>query len=561
MTEAKGMRKFLALLKIQLLARFADMKPGNLKKITDKKEKKKLMGTLVAYLVLIVMFAGMIIPYEYFLLEAMAPIGMADLLPALAITLSMVCTLIMSFFFIMTSLYFGKDAAYLAALPIKSSTILSAKLTQVWISETAISALFILPASILYGIRMGVDALFYIRMVLVWLTVSILPICIVTFLSALLIRLSALWKHRETMMTIGGMLFMMLYFVLIFALNTSSMESMESVEGMTQLLTENKDTLHQITALFPPAVWAAKGLLGHWGQMGISLAVNALAVVATVLLLAKPYRKLSLLQTQVPESKKTFKGDKHFTPSTPFMACVKREFRQLTRISTYALNTFPTSVMPVFFVAVMGYALTQEGSAAELKAVMAENGLPQGLWAAVMAAMMCFMAGLNPAVFTAVSREGRNGHGLLTSLPVDSAIYAKAKLTVGMALAVFGLVLAAVVGCVMMPAFIPDMVLALLISILYCYVTNAMALCMDIKNPRLDWMTETESIKQGSSTWKGMLISLGMLLVLAAVSVGLFLLKVNLLVYGLCLMALLGAAAYATHRLLIRTARKYYWVG
>lgn len=555
------MRKFFALLRIQLLARYADMKPGNLKKITDKKEKKKLRGTLIAYLVLIVMFAGMIIPYEYFLLNAMIPLGMADMLPALAVTLSMICTLIMSFFFIMTSLYFGKDAAYLAALPLKSGTILSAKLTQVWISETAISTLFILPASILYGIRMGVDGLFYVRMVLVWLTVSILPICVVTFLSALLIRLSSLWKHRETMMTVGGMALMMAYFVFIFAINTSSMNMMDSAEGMSRILMDNQGMIHQITRLFPPAVWATEGLLGNWGQLVLSLGVNAAAAALTIYLMAKPYRKLSLLQTQVPESKKTFKGDKHFASSTPFMACVKREFRQLTRISAYALNTFPTAMMPVLFVGVLGYTLMQDGGSAGLKMAMAESGLPQGLIAAVVGAMLCFMAGLNPAIFTAVSREGRNGHGLLTSLPVNPTVYAKAKMAVGMALAVAGLLLAVAVGCVMLPEFIPDMLLALIFSTLYCYVTNALALCMDMKNPRLDWMTETESIKQGSSTWKGMLISLGMLVVMAAVSVGLFLLNVSLMVYGLCLCVLLGAAAWAAHRLLMNTARKHYWVG
>ena len=35
------MRKFFALLRIQLLARYADLKPSNLKNTTDQKEKGK----------------------------------------------------------------------------------------------------------------------------------------------------------------------------------------------------------------------------------------------------------------------------------------------------------------------------------------------------------------------------------------------------------------------------------------------------------------------------------------------------------------------------------------
>ena len=41
------MRKFFALLRIQLLARYADLKPSNLKKITDPKEKKKARSTIL----------------------------------------------------------------------------------------------------------------------------------------------------------------------------------------------------------------------------------------------------------------------------------------------------------------------------------------------------------------------------------------------------------------------------------------------------------------------------------------------------------------------------------
>lgn len=553
------MRKFFALLRIQLLARYADLKPSNLKKITDPKEKKKARSTILAYILVAVMFAGMIIPYELFMMNLLSQLGMEEMLPALAVTLSMVCTLIMSFFFIMTSLYFGKDAAYLAAMPIKSRTVLSAKLTQVWISETLISTLFILPASIIYGIRVGVDALFYLRMVPVWLTVSILPICIVAFLSTLLIRLSSLWKHRETMMTVGGILMMLAYFVFVFAMSSGPMDAMEDPAMMMQLLTDNKATLQQATRLFPPAVWLTEGLLGDWGQLALGLAVNAAAAVFTVLALSGPYRKLSLLQTQVPENKKVLKDDKHFRSSTPFMACFKREWRQICRVSTYALNTFPTAFMPVIFVGMIGYMLMSEGGAGELKTALSTAGLPGGLVAAVLAGLMCFMAGINPAIATAVSREGRNGHGMLTSLPVKPQVYAKAKMAVGMLLSVSGVTAASIVAAVLVPGFLPDIAVALVIGILYCLITNALSLLFDIRAPKLDWMTETEAIKQGTGTLKGMLVGLGILLAVAGASVGLFLLNAGLMVYGLVMAAVLGVIGWLCWTLLMRTAEKSYW--
>ena len=120
---------------------------------------------------------------------------------------------------------------------------------------------------------------------------------------------------------------------------------------------------------------------------------------------------------------------------------------------------------------------------------------------------------------------------------------------------------ACIVAAVLMPGFLPDIAVALVISILYCFITNALSLQFDIRNPKLDWMTETEAIKQGTGTLKGMLVALGILLVLAAASVGLIMLNVGLMVYVLVMVVVLGLASWLSWMLLVRTAEKYYWVG
>ena len=190
------MTGFFPLLRLQLLSRFADMKPKNLK--TAFKEKRgRTVGMFIAVLILIVYMAGFLYFIEKKALDLLMPMGMGDVIVSLSVILATGATLIMAFFFVMSSLYMGRDAAYIAALPVKSRTVLSAKLAQVWVSETAIDAVIILPACIQYGIRAGMPADFYLRMVIVWLTAAILPVAIISLVSALVIRISALWKHRE----------------------------------------------------------------------------------------------------------------------------------------------------------------------------------------------------------------------------------------------------------------------------------------------------------------------------------------------------------------------------
>ena len=139
------MKGFFALLRLQLLSRFADLKPKNFKRMLHEK-KGRTIGKTILYIFLIIYLGGMLFFIENKMIDVLVKMQMPNLLVTVAIALATAGTLIMSFFFVLSTLYLGRDAAYLAALPLKPRTIMSAKLLQVWISETCIDALIIIPA-------------------------------------------------------------------------------------------------------------------------------------------------------------------------------------------------------------------------------------------------------------------------------------------------------------------------------------------------------------------------------------------------------------------------------
>ena len=290
------MTGYFALLRLQFLSRLADLKPRNIK-ANFQAHRGKTVGMAIGYVFLFVYLGAFLVVSQSYILDALMGIGVPDMLLSMAVTAAMLSTLILSFFFIMSSLYFSRDSAFIASLPVTDRTVLAAKLTQIWISETGISALFILPACILYAIRVGVDALFYLRMILVWLGVAVLPIVIVAFLSTLLIRLSFLWKRREIVATVGGIALMVAY--MIFCMNMGNMFGDASSGGdlLTQFLTSNQARIEAMTRIFPPASWAAKGLMGDWIQLLLFLAVCVAAVALAIWVIGYFYRTLSLLQS------------------------------------------------------------------------------------------------------------------------------------------------------------------------------------------------------------------------------------------------------------------------
>ena len=59
----------------------------------------------------------------------------------------------------------------------------------------------------------------------------------------------------------------------------------------------------------------------------------------------------------------------------------------------------------------------------------------------ILAAVMAYMSGMNPALSTAVTREGK-GHDFLTALPVPNMTLIRAKFIVGYTLSMLGIIAA-----------------------------------------------------------------------------------------------------------------------
>ena len=508
------MTGFFPLLRLQLLSRFADMKPKNLK--TAFKEKRgRTVGMFIAVLILIVYMAGFLYFIEKKALDLMMPMGMGDVIVSLSVVLATGATLIMAFFFVMSSLYMGRDAAYIAALPVKSRTVLSAKLAQVWVSETAIDAVIILPACIQYGIRAGMPADFYLRMVIVWLTAAILPVAIISLVSALVIRISALWKHREIIATVGGIAFFIAYMFLMMNVGQITGDAADGGEMISQLILSNTARIQSMTGLFPPAAWAAEGILGNWAKLGLFVLVSIAAIALVIWILGYPYRKLSLLVTETPAS--SAKGGIRkgaIREGNAYLANVKREFKQILRVPSYMMNIIPICFMPLLFVIMMtvivGSKIGDEGESLQVIFSTLNPALVMG----ILAAMMAYVGGMNPALSTAVTREGK-GHDFLIGLPVSGHTLIKAKFTVGCGLSLLGMLAATIALVIVFPAARLEALLAFVLCALYVYAAACIALAHDIKHPKLNWTTEQEAVKQNFGVLISMLISWAILILLA----------------------------------------------
>jgi ABC-2 type transport system permease protein len=312
--------------------------------------------------------------------------------------------------------------------------------------------------------------------------------------------------------------------------------------------------------MFPPAAWAAKGLLGKdYGQFALWIAVSLAAPVITVWLLGYVYRKLSLLQTETPEGgKRKLTGRESFSAGSQFSACCKREIMSILRTPSYATNILPISFMPLLMVIMMFVIGNRAGGSGETLNTVMEK-LNPALIMSILAAVLAYMAGMNPALSTAVTREGK-GHGFLTALPIPAKTIIGAKFAVGFSLALIGVLAASVAVIIIFPKFAVQAILAFILCVLFSYVNSVLALNRDIRKPRLDWVTEQEAVKQNFGVLISMLISWGILIALGVLTYFLISWGLGLYeVFGILAVVLIVLCALATIRM-NKMTKKYYCI-
>ena len=178
----------------------------------------------------------------------------------------------------------------------------------------------------------------------------------------------------------------------------------------------------------------------------------------------------------------------------------------------------------------------------------------------ILAAAIAYMAGMNPALSTAVSREGR-GHDFIKALPVPASTFIHAKLIVGFGLVMVGVIAAGAAIMILIPGFATETLLAVILCLLFSFGCSCLALSRDVKKPRLDWVTEQEAVKQNFGVLISMLVSWGILALLGLMSFGLISAGCTMTAIFLILAAILAILAYAAYRLLMKNVEKYYCAG
>jgi len=507
----------LAYWKLLLLNRLAALKPGG--RLREGQKRWKAFAAYAAYALLVLALYGAAVFLEMLVYHEAKAMGEPEAAVVLALLGCTLVTLIYGFFYVISLLFFGKDNAFVGALPIPSWAVLTAKLSTVLLGEAGIALLVGAPLLVRYGIEMGMPAGFYVRALCGLLFLPMAPVAVAALLACLLIRVSALWKRREGVTTV--MTFVLLGLIIAAEMSLSMNMDEEDLGALIVSMMLGQGGLTEtLVSAYPPLRWLTRAITGSglaaWGNALLFMAFSAGSIALIVALFGRGYMRLALRQEETLSrvNNGARRAGRSQRTRSPFWALYRQEMREVITVPTYATNCLTGVVVFPVMIVIMALGLQNNGGGGPLMQML-QAFLPPTLYLAVAAALLSLTAIMGMAVSTAVSREGRR-HEFRRIFPVSGRAQLGAKLLMGMTYNAVSALMSAIALWILLPAWWLQTLIALVISQLFSLFWCMVSLMLDVYHPKLNWKTETEAIKQSMNAMLSMLIGFGMIAVMAA---------------------------------------------
>lgn len=498
----------LAYLRLMIKNRIAGFKPSNMKQ--EGRSKTKIVISYIGYLLLGILLYGSVIAFEIVIFMASKNSTEPEAVIAIAFLLCTFITLFYGFFHVIGMLFFGKDNGFIAALPITSRSILSAKMATVLIGEIGLTIAIGAPLIICYGIHMSLGVTYYLRALAGMIFIPMVPISIAMLLSFLLIRVSGLWKRREGVTTLLTFVFVgaIMYINMNIGMNAAEEEALDMM--IAQFFGQASIT-NMLLGYYPPIRWLMNGITGSgaaaYSQMLQFIVLSVGAIGLMLWLLGGGYLKLALKQEEtlrrVNAGQKRKGKDK---VNSPFWTIYRQEVRDVITVPIYATNFLAGAIVFPLMMVVMIMSMQKELGNQPLIQILF-TFIPRDLYLSIAVAVLSLVTVMGMALGTAVSREGKR-HEFIRTWPVKGSTHLLAKLLMGMSINALTIVLTSIALWVIFPVLWIETLIALVLAHLFSLMWAIISLIIDTYHPRFKWKTETEAAKQSINGMYSMLIGI-----------------------------------------------------
>jgi len=422
----------------------------------------------------------------------------------LSIALSAISFVVFTFgiFMILNIFYFSTEIEYLLPLPLKPSSILSAKLFVAMIYEYLIIIMFYLPVVLGYGIADKSGVLFIIYSLIIFLILPVIPLVMASIINIIIMRFTNLGKHKEFTKVLGGIFGLFLILGINFYTQSKAM-NFENPQDMVSLLSNKNSLINLTTKIFPLSKFGSLSLLNSGNFNGIInllifIAISALIFMVFVILGNGLYIKGVIGISEAPSKRIKMTKEKmrrEVVSGSPFISYFWKEIRLLLRTSIYFLNCILMNfIWPVFILIPLFTDKNAMKSFTMLRTAVNSDKVIAYVLIGVFA-FMIFISSSNVIASTAISREGKYFY-VNKYIPLSYKTQIMAKVFSGVFISYIGVLLVFIVGEIILRLSLGTLLIMIIISPIAVLYPNLLGIIIDLINPKLKWDSEQKAVKQ-----------------------------------------------------------------
>jgi ABC-2 type transport system permease protein len=467
----------------------------------NKKEFYKQLFTLIIVPVALIPAFFMYVSLMSATYIGLTMINQTAVFLSIGYIMATVLILVFGVMYILSEFYFSDNMEELIPLPISPRKLIVAKFLSILVFEYIFAAFIFGPILIIYGVGQGMGLLYVLLSFLVFLTIPVLPLSLMTALIMLMMQ-SASLKGRKDMLQI---VFVFIGIIIIFGVQiwfTSQLGNGDEVDFqliMNTMLTNSESFLNIIGYIMPSSflmAWALNKItLMSFVWVGALLGITLLSGALMVAIGERVYIK-SIVNGQITKKSKKLSGTERSKAlgkkSHMAMAVFAMDLRLLLRTPVYFFNN--VSVVIIAPLCILLSVSFIEIPPEDLQGMQEFfKGMPI-LINFLLIAFFIFFGGTTATTATTFSREGK-ASWLTRMIPVTARDQIVGRTGVAMLIQSLGIFFTIIAIQFIFPLTLSTLLLTVVLGILGSLPILLFGLFMDMNRPLLNWDNPQKAIK------------------------------------------------------------------
>lgn len=493
--------KCILLLKTQLINEF-----------TGKNRSKGRTAAQIGIGLVVVMAAV----YSFMMAYGLGSIGLSSLIPGYTVALT---SILMLFFTAVKTngvLFAYKEYDFLMSVPVKTGTVIASRFLTMYLLNTLLAALVMLPMGAGYVICNMPGILFYAQWIIGILIVPLIPTTLAAMLGTLIILFSTRFKYANAVVTILSIT--VVAAVLILSMNAGKLETAEI--DVSQVQTLGDAVLVQIHRLYPPARLYSESINGsRFFPLVLLAAGSILWYTLFVKLTAVVYKKLNT-SLMTWHSRSDYRLTELKASSQTGALC-KKDLKRFFSSTIYCMNMGMGCIMTL----IMAGALLFIGK--DTLNALFESPQAYDIVLRVLPFALGAVVSMTCTTCISLSMEGKN-LWIIKSLPIPDPVIIKSKVSTNLALQIPVILIAALAVNIRLPLPPVIRLMVFITPVVWAAFTTVLGMLINLRLPDYGWTSETALVKQSLPAMAGMLGSMlaglipaGLIILLKSLDTGL----------------------------------------